>query len=122
MITTYSDWTEYFDAIHSSTLSNKGCMKSLFEIVDANVSKNEAMNQVGKHNRAVFLARLSLRSGSNVLHHFIQVGGAVYLDDKDAGFFLGLNNSTAAKLIPDTQLLFATPHETAFEILKKDDI
>ena len=122
MNTTLSDWTEYFDALPSSTIINKGCMKNLFKTFDANVTKEEVMNRVEKHNETVFLARLSLRSGLNVFHHFIQVGGTVYSGDKEAGFFVGLHKSTAAKMTPDTDLLFETPHATAFEIPRKDDI
>ena len=58
----------------------------------------------------------------NVLHHFIQVGGTVYSGDKEEGFFVGVNKSTAAKMTPDTELLFATPHLTAFTMPKKEDI
>ena len=109
----YTDWTDYFNAVPSSTYINKGCMKSLFKTFDATVTENEALNQVEKHSETVFLARLSLRSGLNLFHHFIQVGGTVYSDDKEAGFFLGLNKSTTAKMTPDIDLLFETPHVDA---------
>ena len=50
--------------------------------------------------------------GINIFHHFIQVKEAVYSEDKGARFFVGLNKSIAAKMNPDTELLFATPHAT----------
>ena len=118
----YTDWTDYFNAVPSSTYINKGCMKSLFKTFDATVSENEALNQVEKHSETVFLARLSLRSGLNLFHHFIQVGGTVYSDDKEAGFFLGLNKSTTAKMTPDIDVLFETPHADAYRVAKKVDI
>ena len=122
MSTTFSDWTEYFSALPSSAIIDKSCLKSLFKTFDADISKEDAMTKVEKHDETVFLARLSLRSGINIFHHFIQVGGAVYSGEKDAGFFVGLNKSTTAKMIPDTELLFATPSETAFRMPSKDDI
>ena len=115
----YTDWTDYFNAVPSSTYINKGCMKSLFKTFDATVTENEALNQVEKHSETVFLARLSLRSGLNLFHHFIQVGGTVYSDDKEAGFFLGLNKSTTAKMTPDIDVLFETPHVDAYRVAKK---
>ena len=80
------------------------------------------MTKVEKHDETVFLARLSLRSGINIFHHFIQVGGTVYSGEKDAGFFVGLNKSTAAKMTPDIELLFATRSEIAFQMPPKEDI
>ena len=44
------------------------------------------------------------------------------MGDIEAGFFLGLNKSTAAKMTLDTDVLFATPHENAFNVAKKEDI
>ena len=67
----YTDWTEYFDAVPSGTYINKGCTKHLFKTSDLTVTKNESMNQVEKHSETVFLARLSLRSGLNLFHHFV---------------------------------------------------
>ena len=52
----YIDWTDYFDAVPSSTFINKGCMKNLFKTFDATVSENEAMNQVEKHSETVFFS------------------------------------------------------------------
>ena len=68
-----TDWAEYFDAVPSSTLVNKGCMENLFKTFNSSISSDEAIAQVEKHTKTVFLARLSLRSGLNVFHHFIQV-------------------------------------------------
>lgn len=50
------------------------------------------------------------------------MGQFIWLGDKEAGFFVGLNKSTSAKMTPDTDLLFATPHEVAFKITKKENI
>ena len=65
MNTKYTDWSDYFEAVPSSTFINKGCMKNLFKTFNATVSKNEVTKQVEKHTETVFLARLSLRSGLN---------------------------------------------------------
>lgn len=46
----------------------------------------------------------------------------MYSGKKDAGFFVGLNNSTAAKMTPDIKLLFAKPEETVCEMPKAEDI
>lgn len=43
-----------------------------------------------------------------------------YSDDKEA--YLGLYKSTAVKMTPDMDVLFATPHEDAFNVAKKEDI
>ena len=115
----YTDWTDYFNAVPSSTYINKGCMKSLFKTFDATITENEVLNQGEKYSDTVFLARLSLRSGLNLFHHFIQVGERVYSDDKEAGFFLGLNKSTTAKMTPDIDVLFETPHVDAYRVAKK---
>ena len=61
-----TDWAEYFDAVPSSTLVNKGCMKNLFKTFNSSISSDKALSQVEKHTETVFLARLSLRSGLNV--------------------------------------------------------
>ena len=111
----YTHWTDYFDAIPSSTFINKGCTKNLFKTFDATVS-----HQVEKHSESTFLARLSLRSGSNLFHYFIQVGRTVYSDDKKAGFFLILHKSTTSKMTPDTDVLFKTPHVDAYRVAKKE--
>lgn len=66
-----------------------------------------------KHTKTVFLARLSLYSGLNLFHHFIQVGGTIYSDNKEAGFFFGLNKATVAKTTPDMDVLFVSPHSDA---------
>ena len=44
------------------------------------------------------------------------------MGDRNTGFFVGLNKSTAAKMTPDTEFLFAILHKTAFKMPKKDDI
>ena len=75
----YTDWTDYFDTVLSSTFIKKGYMKSFFKTLDAKVLENEVMNQVEKYSETVFI---SLRLGLNLFHHFIQVGGTVYSDDK----------------------------------------
>ena len=116
----YTHWTDYFDAIPSSTFINKGCTKNLFKTFDATVSESEAIHQVEKHSESNFLARLSLRSGSNLFHYFIQVGGTFYSDDKEAGFFLILHKSTTSKMTPDTDVLFKTPHVDAYRVEKKE--
>ena len=112
----YTDWIDYFNAVPSSTYINKGCMKSLFKTFDATVTENEALNQGEKYSDTVFLARLSLPSGLNLFHHFIQVGGTIYSDDKEAGFFLGLHKSTSAKMTPYTDVLFKTPRVDAYRV------
>ena len=53
-------------------------MGNIFKTFDSSMSLNEAMVQVEKHTETVFLAILSLRSGVNIFHHYIQVGGTVY--------------------------------------------
>ena len=44
------------------------------------------------------------------------------MGDKEAGFFVGLNKYTAVNMTSGTELLFATPHLTAFTMPKKEDI
>jgi len=75
-----------------------------------------------KTYRNRFLARLSLRSGLNVFHHFIQVGGTVYSNEKNSGFILGLNKITSAITTPDTDILFRTPDAQAYKVAKLEDI
>lgn len=122
MNTKYTDWIDYFDAVPSRSFTNKGCMKVLFKTFNATVSINEVMNQVVKHSKTVYLASLSLRLGIKLFHHFIQVGGTVYSDNKKAGFFLGVNKPTAVKMTPDIDVLFTTPHKDTFKVAKKENI
>ena len=105
----HTDWTDYFNAVPSSTYINKGCMESIFKTFDATVTENEVLNQVEKHSETVFLARLSQRSGLNLFHHF-----------KRSGFFLGLNKSTTAKMTPHIDVLFETPHVDAYRVAKNE--
>jgi len=56
----YTDWTDYFNAVPSSTYINKGCMKSLFNTFDATVTENEALNQVEKHSSSTVTQSLSV--------------------------------------------------------------
>ena len=89
MKTTFLDWTEYFSALSSSAIIDKSCLKSLFKNFDADISKEDALIQVEKHDKTVFLARLSLRSGINIFHHFIQVGGQYIQERRMQDFLLG---------------------------------
>ena len=51
MNTMYSDWTEYFDAVPSSNIINKRCMKSRFNTFNTTVPKDKATIQVENHTR-----------------------------------------------------------------------
>ena len=41
---------------------------------------------------------------------------------QEVDFILGLNETTAAKMSPDTYVLFETPHVDAYEVSTKEDI
>ena len=49
-----TDLAEYFDAVPSSPLFNKGCMGNLFKTFDSSISSNEAMVQFEIHTETVF--------------------------------------------------------------------
>ena len=65
-------------------------MSNLFRNVDTTIIKEEAMDKVENHAGIVFLARLPLRAGLNVFHHFIKAGETVYSNEEEVGFILGL--------------------------------
>ena len=61
-------------------------------------SKRSNESKVEKYIETVCLVRLSLRSGLNLFHHFIQVGETVYSNYKESYFILGLNRATAIEM------------------------
>ena len=80
------------------------------------------MVQVENHTEVVFLARLSLRSGLNILHHFIQVGGKCYSNEKNSDFILDLNKITVVITIQDTYTILRTSYWQTYEVRKVEDI
>jgi hypothetical protein len=80
------------------------------------------LSNVKKHQDIVYLARLSLRSGRNVVHHFVQVGGTLFAPEKESGFIQGLDKETASAMTPDTETLFASPHADTYQVATRESI
>jgi len=55
------------------------------------------------------MAKLSLNGVLNLFHHFKEVGGTLYEKEKDAGFIIGISQSIATTMTPDTEKLFEKP-------------
>ena len=102
---------------------NRGRMKDLFTAFNHSITPEEALSNVKKHQDIVYLARLSLRSGRNVVHHFVQVGGTLFAPEKESGFIQGLDKETAASaMTPDTETLFASPHADTYQVATREAI
>ena len=84
-------------------------MEPLFSAFDSSLSGNDCKAAVGKHEETVFMAKLSLNGGLNLFHHFKEIGGTLYEKDKDAGFIIGISQSIATTMTPDTEKLFEKP-------------
>ena len=105
----YLSWMEWFDATDSSSTINKAHMDPFFAAFDASHSVDDCKSAVTKHKETVFLAKLSLNSRLNLFHHFEESGGTVYETDKDAGFIIGVSQSIAMTMTPDTATLLEQP-------------
>ena len=103
---------------------NRGRMKDLFTALfnHCSITPEEALSNVKKHQDIVYLARLSLRSGLNVVHHFVQVGGTLFAPEKESGFIQGLDKETASAMTPDTETLFASPHADTYQVATREAI
>ena len=80
-----------------------------FTAFDASHSVDDCKAAVTKHDETVFLAKLSLNSRLNVFHHFREAGGTIYDADTDARFIIGVSQSIAMTMTPDTATLFEHP-------------
>ena len=105
----YLSWLEWFDTTDSSSAINKAHMDPFFAAFDASHSMDNCKSAVTKHKDTVFLAKLSLNSRLNLFHHFEESGGTVYETDKDAGFIIGVSQSIAMTMTPDTATLLQQP-------------
>ena len=103
---------------------NRGRMKDLFTALfnHCSITPEEALSNVKKHQDIVYLARLSLRSGLNVVHHFVQVGGTLFAPEKESGFIQGLDKETASAMTPVTETLFASPHADTYQVATREAI
>ena len=101
---------------------NRGRMKDLFTAFNHSITPEEALSNVKKHQDIVYLARLSLRSGRNVVHHFVQVGGTLFAPEKESGFIQGLDKETASAMTPVTETLFASPHADMYQVATREAI
>ena len=102
-------WLDWFDGMDSGTAIDKAHLETLFTAFDASHPVDDCKAAVTKHKETVFLAKLSLNSGLNLFHHFEETGGTVYDTEKDAGFIIGVSQSLAMTMTPDTATLFEQP-------------
>jgi len=84
-------------------------MEPLFSAFDSSLSANNCKAAVGKYEETVFMVKLSLNGGLNLFHHFKEVGGTLYEKEKGAGFIIGISQSIAMTMTPDTEKLFEKP-------------
>jgi len=84
-------------------------MEQLFSAFDSSLSANDCKAAVGKHEETVFMAKLSLNGGLNLIHDFKEVGGTLYKKEKEAGFIIGISQSIATTMTPDTEKLLEKP-------------
>ena len=102
-------WKDWFLSRESSTSLDKENMDQLFSAFDPSLSANDCKAAVQKHEETVFMAKLSLNGGLNLLHHFKEVGGTLYDKEKEAGVIIGVSQSIATTMTPDTEKLFEKP-------------
>ena len=55
------------------------------------------------------MAKLFLNNELNIFHQFKEVGGTLYEKEKESGFVIGVSQSIALTMTPDTKKLFKQP-------------
>ena len=112
----YASWADWFCARESSSVIDNSKQESLFNTFGAALSAEECKSAVKKHNDTVFIAKLSLRSGVNMFHHFMETGGTLYDQNKDPGFIQGVSQWISTPTTPDIEVLFEKPTGAAVTV------
>ena len=119
----FASWYEYYAALPTSSVVNKGKMEQMLRSFDFSLSADEAKAAMTRNQDCVFLARTGLNKTLGLFHHSLEVSGGTIVDpEEDCAFYVGLNRDDAIIATPDATVLFRPQHQDAYEVAKREDI
>jgi hypothetical protein len=112
----HDSWDDWFYARESSSAIDKARQEELFTAFNATLSATECKNQVKEHDTIIFIAKLSLRSGVNIFHHFLETGSQIFNETKAHAFIEGISQPISSLMTPDIEVLFEKPAGVAVAV------
>jgi len=113
----HDSWDDWFYARESSSAIDKARQQEeLFTAFNATLSATECKNQVKEHDTIIFIAKLSLRSGVNIFHHFLETGSQIFNETKAHAFIEGISQPISSLMTPDIEVLFEKPAGVAVAV------
>jgi hypothetical protein len=90
--------------------------EELFIAFNPTLSATECKNQVKEHDTIIFIAKLSLRSGVNNFHHFLETGSQIFNETKAHAFIEGISQPISSLMTPDIEVIFEKPAGAAVAV------